>query len=104
MRKDMQIFMQNRGGIFKVSYCKIRNVPFCLHFTECFSFLMYVLKIHLFFLFLLLGHFEPVLCVMGWLKNVSDRCVLPLLWTKYSKHVKLFQLPSSPQEYDKLVG
>lgn len=67
-------------------------------------FLLYVFKRHLFFLCLFLGYFESLLCVMGWLKNVSDRCFLILLWVKYSKHIKLFQLPDSQQEYDKLVG
>jgi len=61
----MQIFMQNRGGIFKVSYCETRNVPFRLHFTEYFSFFNTPTQDNLFFFFLLLGYFESLLCVMG---------------------------------------
>lgn len=103
MRKVKNFYAKSIGRIFK-HHSVIWVMPFSLHFRQCFIFLGYVLKIHLIFLCLFLGYFESLLCVMGWLKNVSDRCFLTLLWTKYSKHIKLFQLPASQQEYDKLVG
>lgn len=90
--KFLSIILQDKESAILFAF--YRNLPF----------LLYVFKKHFFFLYLFLGYFESLLCVMGWLKNVSDRCFLILLWVKYSKHIKLFQLPASQQEYDKLVG